>query len=470
MSTSRNRREFIRLSTMASLGFLGLSKFACTPSGQTEALRVALSAPGYGPLIKDPKGLFDLPKGFGYQVISRWGDPMDDGLLVPNRGDGMATFTRPDGKMVLIRNHEISPDDFKSGAFGKENERLAKMATHRFYDFGRGQTPGLGGTTSVIFDEDHQQVVSQYMSLAGTIRNCAGGPTPWGSWITCEENTDRADDVLEKDHGFNFEVPATADGLVMPVPLTDMGRFNHEAVCVDPRTGIVYQTEDRGDGLIYRFVPHAPGELQRGGKLQALKIHDAPQKDTRNWTDHTGFPERVAFAVTWIDIENVLSPEDDLRHQGFDKGAAVFARGEGMWFGNNEVYFACTNGGRIQKGQVFRYIPSEFEGTPQEADAPGKLELFAEPNHTDICKHCDNLTVAPWGGLMLCEDADDPNLVGLTPEGKFYIFGKNVGHPDSELTGVCFSPSGRTLFVNIQHAGLTLAIQGPWQKKHTPAA
>jgi secreted PhoX family phosphatase len=137
-----------------------------------------------------------------------------------------------------------------------------------------------------------------------------------------------------------------------------MGRFNHEAVAVDPRTGIVYLTEDRGDSLIYRFIPNTPGKLLNGGKLQALAIADKKSFDTRNWKDLTTpkFPLRESMEVEWIDIENVESPEDDLRYQGFNKGAAVFARGEGMWYGNNEIYFACTNGGHISNGQVFRYI------------------------------------------------------------------------------------------------------------------
>jgi secreted PhoX family phosphatase len=244
-----------------------------------------------------------------------------------------------------------------------------------------------------------------------------------------------------------------------------MGRFNHEAVAVDPRTGIVYLTEDRGDSLIYRFIPNTPGRLLNGGKLQALAIAEQKSFDTRNWESLTTakFPLRQAKAVEWIDIENVESPEDDLRYQGFNNGAAVFARGEGMWWGKNEVYFACTNGGHISSGQVFRYTPSASEGRPDEKKSQGQLELFAESQDKDILKNCDNLTVAPWGDVVLCEDAPHPFLVGITPEGEYYKLGENVGFK-SEFAGGVFSPSGETYFVNMQGAGLTVAITGPWKK------
>jgi secreted PhoX family phosphatase len=134
-----------------------------------------------------------------------------------------------------------------------------------------------------------------------------------------------------------------------------------------------------------------------------------------------------------------------------------------MWFDQNECYFACTAGGKKRLGQVFRYIPSPYEGTPREAEQPGKLELFLEPNNSEILRWCDNLTVAPWGDLVLAEDNPNPYLLGVTPEGQVYKLGKNTGF-ESELAGCVFSPSGNTLFVNIQHAGLTLAIQGPWER------
>jgi uncharacterized protein len=133
-----------------------------------------------------------------------------------------------------------------------------------------------------------------------------------------------------------------------------------------------------------------------------------------------------------------------------------------MWFGKRELYFACTNGGSKKAGQVFRYTPSSAEGTPLESEQPGKLELFAEPDNTEILKYCDNLTVSPWGDVVLVEDSPNSYIRGITPAGKIYNIGRNTGS-NSELAGVCFSPSGQTMFVNIQEQGLTFAVTGPWQ-------
>jgi secreted PhoX family phosphatase len=241
-----------------------------------------------------------------------------------------------------------------------------------------------------------------------------------------------------------------------------MGRFNHEAVCVDPSTGIVYQTEDAHDSLIYRFIPNKPGKLQDGGVLQALAILGQKSFDTRNWNTES-MKVGEAFEVEWITLTNVDPDTDDLRLRGHAQGAALFARGEGMWFGNKEVYFACTNGGNKKMGQVFKYVPGASEGKRDEANAPGKLVLFAESPSLDILKNCDNLTVSPWGDVILVEDAKGACLRGITPDGRIYNIGKNIGS-DSEMAGVCFSPSGKTLFVNVQHDGLTFAITGPWDK------
>lgn len=443
------RRNFLRQSVAVSLGFAGLSRYL---NNMSEA----------SPLSPDPsrRNWLELPEGFSAKIISESGQKMNDGFLVPARADGMAAF-QVGQRVVLVRNHENSPAVFKDGPFGTDMQLFPKISRQQMFDYGFGKTPSMGGTTTVWFDEASQQVERQFLSLVGTNRNCAGGPTPWGSWITCEENTDTQSDKAEQDHGYNFEIPAAGNGLIEPIPLRGMGRFNHEAVCVDPRTGIVYQTEDRGDSLIYRFIPKEKGKLHMGGTLQALAIKGRKSFDTRNWESPLVKPGD-ALDVYWITMENIESKEDDLRLRGYEQGAAVFARGEGMWFGNNEVYFACTNGGAKKAGQVFKYIPSSLEGTSREGQQPGKLVLFAEPNNTDILKYCDNLTVAPWGDVIFVEDSPNAYMRGITPEGRIYNIARNVGS-SSELAGVCFSPSGNTLFVNIQDNGLTMAITGPWK-------
>lgn len=446
-----SRRDFIRHSGLVAMGFFGLQKFAF---GQVEISERA----GYGPLQNDPDGILNLPAGFHYKVISRKGTRMSDGFYLPGAGDGMATFAH-EGKTILVRNHELSPGDMKESAFGSGGELLKNLDRALIYDFGKGEKVGVGGTTNLIFDEETMTVEKEFLSLAGTHRNCAGGPTPWGSWITCEETSARADGVLEKDHGYTFEVAATSKvGVQKPVPLKAMGRFTHEAVAVDPANHIVYQTEDAGDGLIYRFIPDQPEDLSKGS-LQALKIRDWPSCDTRNWPhlQTKAFPIGKPMKVDWIDLEDIDAPESDLRLRGFDKGAARFARGEGAWFGNGEFYFACTNGGKKNNGQIFRYKPGR-----NTQDGSGMLELFIESEDADILESGDNLTISPWGDVIVCEDKSTPKIVGVTPKGELYHFAANVGYK-SEFAGVCFSPSGRTMFVNLQGPGLTLAIQGPWK-------
>ncbi len=384
----------------------------------------------YGPLKNDPAKVLDLPRGFEYQVLSRMGRTMSDGLVTPGNHDGMAAFPGKGGRIILVCNHESNPDQGLASPFGIRNELLSKVDKKYFYDYGFGEQPGLGGTTTVVYNPKTRKVESEFLSLAGTHRNCAGGPTPWNSWVTCEETMRRAGDGIEKDHGYNFEVPVTSKPkLADPIALKAMGRFNHEAVAVDPKSGVVYQTEDRGDGLIYRFIPKVPGKLAQGGRLQALVVKGWTSCDTRNWQDLSTdeFKLNKTYEVEWIDMDDPEAPLDDLRYRGFDAGAARFARGEGMFYSDERVYWVCTNGGRVLKGQVFAYTPSPYEGTDREQEAPAKLELYLEPNDGEIVEMCDNLDVTPDGGLLLCEDGKGDNfLVGVSPAGEWFKLARNA--------------------------------------------
>lgn len=487
------RRQFVH-ATAVSAGFFGLGQYvhgqargagargtgaAPAPPPPPQPQPYLSEVRGYGPLVPDPRGVLDLPKGFGYQILSHTGNTMDDGFRVPGAPDGMAAFPGPNGRVILIRNHELGADNPTTGPFGWTNELLPKIDATYLYDAGKdGRNPHFGGTTTLVYDPATGKVERQFLSLAGTIRNCAGGPTPWNSWITCEENVEVAGDLNAKDHGYCFEVPASATPkLTMPVPLKAMGRFNHEAVAVDPRTGIVYQTEDRLDGLIYRYIPATRGNLAAGGTLQVMAVRDRKTCDTRNLgeTGEPRIPVGQRLAVRWIDIDNVDTQRDDLRTRGAALGGALFARGEGMWYGDGEVFFACTNGGLSQRGQVFRYTPSPAEGTAGEEKAPGMLQLHLEPDNARLLESVDNLVVAPWGGLFLFEDnaAPTPTAVrqiaanyvrGVTPGGKIYTFARNRYAGVSELAGGCFAPNHPTMFLNIQMPGFTVAITGPWQE------
>ncbi len=454
------RRRFLKDAGAVALGFSGLHLFVCRSELASELKNPQDT--GFGDLIPDPNRILDLPAGFEYQVLSRGGDTMDDGLFVPGKHDGMAAFAAPGGKILLVRNHELEPDEVNIGAFGPGNALLGQVDPNLFYDAGSSNRPALGGTTTLLYDPESRELQAQFLSLVGTVRNCAGGPTPWNSWITCEEAVQRAGGNFQKDHGFNFEVPATADsGLVQPVPLRAMGRFRHEAVAVHPDTGIVFQTEDRDDGLIYRFIPEMPGNLAAGGRLQALRLRSIFGADTRNWSSRLIRPGEP-LEVEWLDLNDVESPGDLLRSQGFARGAAKFARGEGMWYGLGGIYFACTSGGANRTGQIWRYYPSPDEGTSGESDQPGRLELFIEPNSSNLLENADNVTVAPWGDLIICEDGPGTQfLIGVTPEGTTYRFARNALNV-SEFAGATFAPDGKTFFVNIFSPGMTLAVTGPW--------
>ncbi|WNO52417.1 alkaline phosphatase PhoX [Stakelama saccharophila] len=458
-----DRRQFSR-GAITALAFAGLARGVSAWArqdavGEDGSRRFAYrnQVPGYGPLKPDPVGLLDLPEGFSYRIVSQLGDRMDDGFRVPDSADGMGAFDLGGGRIALVRNHELDPDELPKGPAGTEAGRLHGLAA--FDHDGDGHALP-GGTTTLVLDAATLTPVRQHLSLAGTVRNCAGGTTPWGSWLSCEETVDRCG----KAHGWVFEVPAAASGPVEPVPLTAMGRFRHEAAAVDPRTGIVYMTEDRDESLFYRFLPDVHGELARGGRLQALGLADAPEGfDTRNW-NHVAFPSGTTRAVRWIDLDGVGSPDDDLRHRGHEAGAALFARGEGVHWGDGELYFCCTSGGAAGLGQVMRYVPSAREGQAGERDAPGRLTNFVESTDPRLFNFGDNLTVSPWGHLIVCEDQytdiTTNHLRGVTPDGKLYTLARHGGQ--AEFAGACFSPDGRTLFVNIYHPAKTLAITGPW--------
>lgn len=454
------RRTFIKQSTLASLGFMAFTQHALRAK---DGSRFSENVNDNLKLIRDTNGYLDLPEGFSYKIISKAGEKMNDGFLVPGRPDAMGAFQgNTKNRVILVRNHENNPEPLEDSPFGKDNELLNRIDSALLYDAGKMQKPSLGGTTTLVFDERKQEVEKQHLSLVGTNRNCAGGITPWGTWLTCEEDVTSAGGSVEKDHGFVFEVPALEKGVASPIPITGMGRFNHEAVAVDPNSGIVYETEDRHDGLIYRYVPNVKEKLLEGGRLQVLALKNRHSLDTRNW-DGPLLTLNEPMEVEWLDIDDVLSPKDDLRIRGFEMGAARFARGEGMWYGENEIYFVCTNGGPNKHGQIFRYSISPDEGNESPDTAPATLELFAESMDRNVLHMCDNLTIAPWGDLILCEDNGELNhLRGIKPDGTTYTFATNISST-SEMAGAVFSPSGKTLFVNLQENGDTIAITGPWK-------
>ncbi|MEV8307591.1 alkaline phosphatase PhoX [Streptomyces flavidovirens] len=474
------RRDFARHSafTGASVALVGSVGALSTAPGALAADDQAAGAeggdgaagegghgPGYGPLVPDPHGILALPAGFSYRIITHSGvTKLESGEYTPSNHDGTAAFEGPRGTTLLVNNHELK------GARSRWKHPVP-LVEGLVYD------PAASGGCTVV--EVHRSgEVAEWVGIAGTSTNCAGGSTSWGTWLTCEENSDRAgQNGMTKDHGYVFEVdPYDRRANLNPKPIKAFGRFDHEAVVIDPKRGHAYLTEDDSEpnGLLFRWVPphgfkHGRGQLRKltddAGTLQATKCFDSGGR----FVDDLSRATRIGtvYGVDWIDVPDRDGRTVPVREQ-FDDGDITRARKlEGMWWADGGAYIVSSyardeSPGEPHDGQVWFYDPKRrtltlkvLLGTGGQLDGP------------------DNITVSPYGGLVLAEDGEGgQHLFGATESGRTYPIARNelnVGteaEPEfSEFAGVVFSPDGKTLYANIQDPGIMLAITGPWRRR-----
>ncbi|ANW20787.1 alkaline phosphatase PhoX [Streptomyces clavuligerus] len=468
------RRDFSRQSALtgAGLALTGAVGALATAPGALAADepahqdRTGGRTLGYGPLIPDPAGLLALPAGFSYRVLTHAGvTRLETGEPTPASHDGTAAFPGRRGVTLLVVNHEL-------------------RGTRDRWPFPVPLTEGLvydpaasGGCTVVESRPDG--AVAQWVGVAGTSTNCAGGSTPWGTWLTCEENEDLAGvNGMTKDHGYVFEVdPHDRRANRDPRPIKAFGRFPHEAVVIDPARGHAYLTEDASGphGLLYRWVP--PQGFRHGrGRLRTLADDAGLFQAPRCFDSHGQFVDDLSratrigtvYGVDWTDVPDRDARTTSVRRQFADGEITRGRKLEGMWWGDGGAYFVSSyaradSPGGAHNGQVWFYNPRRRT-----------LTLKVLLGVADGYDGPDNITVSPYGGLVIAEDGDGAqHLFGATERGRTYPIARserNLGTEEapeySEFAGVCFSPDGRTLFAHAQNPGVMFAITGPWRRQH----
>jgi secreted PhoX family phosphatase len=448
---------------------------ACSDDAPGTATSPSTTAPpasgagGYGALVEN--GDLFLPEGFRYVKFDTAGMTMSDGNRLPGAHDGTGLFVMSGGVVTLVRNQEMDPDG---------EPTYVPVSGTAPYD-----PAGNGGVTITRWDPAAEAVLEHFVALSGTIANCGGGVTPWGTWLSAEETTDE----LDRPHGYVFEVAADASGEADPAPITAMGRFTHEAAVVDPANGAVYLTEDNGepgDGF-YQYLPERSGSLgalAAGGRLRMLKIKGEDGFDTA-----TGQAAGASYPCEWLEIDeadptDAADSPEAVYAQGAERGAARFLGLEGAFFLDGSLVMSASDGGDAELGQIWRYTPDGVDG--------GTLDLLYESSDERVLFNPDAIVISPRGGILLCEDGDSEDspdappgfLRVLTADGRIEDFCRPAVQLDlhahningdaedqqpegalgySEFSGPTFSPDGAWLFVHLQYPGATYAITGPWE-------
>ena len=349
-----------------------------------------------GPLGEANADGLRLPAGFSARIVARSGQPvLPDGYVWHFWPDGGATFATADGGWIYVSNSEL---------------------------------PITGGVGALRFDAEGQ-IIDAYRILDGTNVNCAGGPTPWGTWLSCEE----------VGEGRVFETDPW--GEVEAVERPALGRFKHEAATIDPELGCVYLSEDESDGCFYRFVSSdvdADGNLSlTEGELQVAVVDDVG-------------------GVSWLPVPDPLAEGETPTRQQVPE-ATVFDGGEGIWWFEGTVYLSTKGDSRVwaydTRDQTIRTIYDR-------AAAPDPDALYG----------VDNLTVSACGDVLVAEDGGQMRIVAVLPSGELKPLVQIEGQDDSEITGPAFDPSGTRLYFSSQRAtgqlgGITYEITGPF---HTP--